>query len=34
MVGEKAADHILGKPPLPRDESEPWINPCWRESDR
>ncbi len=34
MVGEKTADHILGKPPLPRDESEPWINPRWRESDR
>ena len=34
MVGEKAADHILGKPQLPRDESNPWINPRWRESDR
>ena len=34
MVGEKAADHILGRSPLPRDESEPWINPRWQESDR
>jgi len=33
MVGEKAADHILGRrlPPEPRT---PWINPRWRESDR
>ena len=34
MVGEKAADHILGRSPLPRDGSEPWINPRWQESDR
>lgn len=34
MVGEKAADHILGRNTLPRFESEPWINPRWRESDR
>ena len=34
MVGEKAADHILGKTPLPPDPSEPWINPRWRESQR
>ncbi|MGF1622370.1 MAG: choline dehydrogenase [Rhodomicrobiaceae bacterium] len=34
MAGEKAADHILGRPPLPRENAEPWINPCWRESDR
>lgn len=34
MTGEKAADLILGKPPLPRANREPWINPRWRESDR
>ena len=34
MVGEKAADHILGKTPLPADNAEPWINPDWRTSQR
>jgi len=34
MVGEKAADHILGKDPLPRSNQEPWINPDWKTSDR
>jgi choline dehydrogenase len=34
MVGEKAADHILGRPRMPRFEGEPWINPRWRTSDR
>jgi len=34
MVGEKAADHILDRPMLPRDPSEPWINPDWREKQR
>jgi choline dehydrogenase len=34
MVGEKAADHILGRDPPPRSNAEPWINPRWRESDR
>ena len=34
MVGEKAADHILGRPPLPRANAEPWINPRWRSTDR
>ena len=33
MVGEKAADHILGKS-LPRDESPPWIHPNWNEQQR
>lgn len=33
MVGEKAADHILGRR-LPASELRPWINPRWRESDR
>jgi choline dehydrogenase len=34
MTGEKAADHILGRAPLPPSNQEPWINPRWRESDR
>ncbi|WP_442578584.1 choline dehydrogenase [Mesorhizobium sp. ASY16-5R] len=34
MTGEKAADHILGRPILPPSNLEPWINPRWRESDR
>jgi len=34
MAGEKAADHLLGRPPLARENAEPWINPNWRISDR
>jgi choline dehydrogenase len=34
MVGEKGADHILGRPPLPKDNRAPWINPRWKTSDR
>ena len=34
MVGEKAADHILGRTPLPASNLEPWINPNWRTSQR
>ncbi|MEM0922947.1 MAG: choline dehydrogenase [Pseudomonadota bacterium] len=34
MTGEKAADHILGRDPLPRSNARPWINPRWQESDR
>jgi choline dehydrogenase len=34
MTGEKAADHILGKTPLPRSNLDPWINPRWQVSDR
>jgi choline dehydrogenase len=34
MAGEKAADHVLGRDPLPRANRRPWINPRWRESDR
>jgi choline dehydrogenase len=34
MVGEKAADHILGRTPLPPSNAAPWINPRWRVSDR
>jgi choline dehydrogenase len=34
MVGEKAADMILGRAPLPASNVEPWINPDWRERQR
>ena len=34
MVGEKGADIILGRSPLPKDNREPWINPRWETSDR
>jgi choline dehydrogenase len=34
LVGEKIADHILGKEPLARENAQPWINPRWKVSDR
>jgi len=34
MLGEKAADHILGRQPLPRSNQQPWISPHWQSSDR
>jgi choline dehydrogenase len=34
MVGEKVADHVLGRAPLPRSDGQPWINPRWPISDR
>jgi len=34
MVGEKAADHLLGRNPLPASNLEPWINPNWRTAQR
>jgi choline dehydrogenase len=34
MVGEKVADLVLGRAPLPPSNAEPWINPRWRTSDR
>ncbi len=34
MVGEKAADHILGRNPLPAANDAPWINPDWQTSQR
>jgi choline dehydrogenase len=34
MTGEKAADHILGRQPLPRSNQEPWVNPRAAVSDR
>lgn len=34
MVGEKAADHILGRHPLAPSNDEPWINPNWKIAQR
>ncbi|MGR3322354.1 MAG: choline dehydrogenase [Pseudooceanicola sp.] len=34
LVGEKMADHILGRAPLPPANDRPWINPRWQSSDR
>ncbi|WJY21558.1 choline dehydrogenase [Fontisubflavum oceani] len=34
MVGEKAADHILGKTPLPPSNAEPWMHPDWQIAQR
>ena len=34
MVGEKAADHILERKPLPRSNDVPWIHPEWVASQR
>jgi choline dehydrogenase len=34
LVGEKAADHILGRTPLPPANDRPWINPDWQTRQR
>jgi choline dehydrogenase len=34
MVGEKAADHLLGRTPLPRSNLEPELNANWRNAQR
>ncbi|MGR3435884.1 MAG: choline dehydrogenase [Shimia sp.] len=34
LVGEKASDHILGRPALPRENAEPWVHPDWRTAQR
>ena len=34
MVGERAADMILGKPPLAASNVAPWVHPEWREKQR
>jgi choline dehydrogenase len=34
MVGEKAADMILDRPPLPASNLEPWTHAEWREKQR
>ena len=34
MVGEKAADHILGRTPLTPSNDEPWVHPDWETEQR
>ena len=34
MVGEKVADHVLGRAPLPAENLEPWVHPAWRVAQR
>ena len=34
LIGEKASDHILGKPMLAPENLEPWVNPNWQTSQR
>lgn len=34
MVGEKMADHLLGKAPLARENLEPWMAPNWQVAQR
>ena len=34
MVGEKMADHVLGRTPLPADNAEPWAHPNWQTMQR
>lgn len=34
LVGEKAADHVLGKSLLASDNREPWVHPEWRTEQR
>jgi len=34
MVGEKAADMILGRPPLPASNLQPWTHPEWQTAQR
>ncbi|MBF9047620.1 choline dehydrogenase [Rhodobacterales bacterium LSUCC0031] len=34
MVGEKAADHILGRAPLAPENLDPWIAPDWQHAQR
>ena len=34
MVGEKAADHVLGRTMLAPANSEPWVSPRWKTAQR
>lgn len=34
MVGEKMADHILGRAPLAAQNIEPWLHPNWHSQQR
>ena len=34
MMAEKAADIILGHPPLPKSDAKVWIHPHWQTEQR
>jgi len=34
LVGEKAADHLLGRQPLPPSNQSPWVHPDWETRQR
>jgi choline dehydrogenase len=34
MVGEKAADHLLGRAPLAPENARPWLHPDWDRRQR
>jgi choline dehydrogenase len=34
MVGEKMADHVLGKAPLAASNDRPWVHPDWETQQR
>lgn len=34
MTGEKMADHILDRAPLPPSNAEPWVHPDWETAQR
>ncbi|MFD3190589.1 choline dehydrogenase [Sedimentitalea sp. HM32M-2] len=34
MVGEKVADHLLGRDPLPPSNDQPWLHPDWQTAQR
>jgi len=34
MVGEKIADHVLGRAPLASENAEPWMHPDWQTQQR
>jgi choline dehydrogenase len=34
MVGEKAADMVLGRPPLAASNLRPWTHPAWQTAQR
>ena len=34
MVGEKVADHVLSRAPLPAENLEPWAHPAWKVAQR
>jgi len=34
LVGEKIADHVLDRTPLPPENARPWIHPDWERAQR